>query len=159
MKNWIKAACTAFLLTVIFSVIPFQADCRDIADNTFAKACGRLKHRADNLCRRVKEGCFTREEGVELMARHIHEYFYGPGEEDWVSWTDRFFPYITTTERLKRLDHLSQECLRYVATGRRTNAKYRCRYPEIRETGYVPLVRAYYSRLEKRKEVLRGGVI
>ncbi len=35
MKNWIKAACTAFLLTVIFSVIPFQADCRDIADNTF----------------------------------------------------------------------------------------------------------------------------
>lgn len=35
MKNWIKAACTAFVLTVIFSVIPFQADCRDIADNTF----------------------------------------------------------------------------------------------------------------------------
>ena len=35
MKNWIKAACAAFVLTVIFSVIPFQADCRDIADNTF----------------------------------------------------------------------------------------------------------------------------
>ena len=35
MKNWIKAACTAFVLTVIFSVIPFQADCRDVADNTF----------------------------------------------------------------------------------------------------------------------------
>ena len=118
-----------------------------------------MKHRADKICRSVKEGRFTREKGVELMAMHIHEYFYGPGEEDWVSWTDRFFPYITTTERLKLLDHLSQECLRYVATGRRTNAKYRCRYPEIRETGYVPLVRAYYSRLEKRKEVLRGGVI
>ena len=35
MKNWIKAACVAFVLTVIFSFIPFQADCRDIADNTF----------------------------------------------------------------------------------------------------------------------------
>ena len=139
--------------------IRFTPNAMDIADNTFAKACGRMKHRADKICRSVKEGRFTREKGVELMAMHIHEYFYGPGEEDWVSWTDRFFPYITTTERLKHLDHLSQECLRYVATGRRTNAKYRCRYPEIRETGYVPLVRAYYSRLEKRKEVLRGGVI
>ena len=91
------------------------------------------------------------------MATHIHDYYYGPGEEDWVSWTDRFFPYITTTERLARLDHLSQECLRYVAVGRRTNAKYRCRYQEIRETGYVPLVRAYYSRLEHRNNDPRRG--
>jgi len=137
--------------------IKFAPDTMDIADNTYAKVCGRMKHRADNICRQVKKGCFTREEGLELMAMHIHDYFYGPGEEDWVSWTDRFFPYITTTERLKRLDHLSQECLRYVATGRRTNAKYRYRYPEIRETGYVPLVRAYYSYLEKRNDHPRNS--
>jgi len=135
--------------------ISFAPDKMDIAGCTYAKVCGKMKHRADNICRKVKEGCFTREEGVELMAMHIHDYFYGPGEEGWVSWTDRFFPFITTTERLVRLDHLSQECLRYVATGRRTNAKYRCRYPEIRKTGYVPLVRAYYSRLENRNRDLR----
>ena len=35
MKNWIKAACTAFVLSVIFSFLPFQAQCRDIADSTF----------------------------------------------------------------------------------------------------------------------------
>ena len=137
--------------------IRFAPDAMDIADCTYAKICGRMKHRADNIRRRIEEGCFTREEGLELMATHIHDYYYGPGEEDWVSWTDRFFPYITTTERLKRLDHLSQECLRYVAVGRRTNAKYRCRYQEIRETGYVPLVRAYYSRLEHRNNDPRRG--
>ena len=137
--------------------IRFAPDAMDIADCTYAKICGRMKHRADNIRRRIEEGCFTREEGLELMATHIHDYYYGPGEEDWVSWTDRFFPYITTTERLARLDHLSQECLRYVAVGRRTNAKYRCRYQEIRETGYVPLVRAYYSRLENRNNDPRRG--
>ena len=137
--------------------IRFAPDAMDIADCTYAKICGRMKHRADNIRRRIEEGCFTREEGLELMATHIHDYYYGPGEEDWVSWTDRFFPYITTTERLARLDHLSQECLRYVAVGRRTNAKYRCRYQEIRETGYVPLVRAYYSRLEHRNNDPRRG--
>ncbi len=137
--------------------IRFAPDAMDIADCTYAKICGRMKHRADNIRRRIEEGCFTREEGLELMATHIHDYYYGPGEEDWVSWTDRFFPYITTTERLARLDHLSQECLRYVAVGRRTNAKYRYRYQEIRVTGYVPLVRAYYSRLEHRNNDPRRG--
>ena len=39
--------------------IRFTPNAMDIADNTYAKACGRLKHRADNLCRRVKEGCGT----------------------------------------------------------------------------------------------------
>ena len=35
MKLWLRSACTAFVLTVLFSLLPFQADCRDIADNTF----------------------------------------------------------------------------------------------------------------------------
>ena len=90
----------------------------------------------------------TRERGLEVMAGYIRFYYYGTGKDGWISWTDKFFPYINTIERLKRLDHLSQECLRYVATGRRTNAKYRFRYNEIRSIGYVPLVRAYYSRNE-----------
>ena len=128
--------------------LKFAPDTVDISDNTYTKVCVKMKHRADKICRRVKNGRLTREKGLELMARHIQVYYYGTGEEGLVSWADKFFPYINTTERLKRLDHLSQDCLRYIATGRRTNAKYRFRYSEIRETGYVPLVRAYYSRGE-----------
>ena len=126
--------------------IRFASDGMDISDNTYLKVCAKMKHRADSICRRIKKGTISREHGVEVMARYIRFYYYGTGEEGWVSWTDKFFPYINKVERLRLLDQLSQECLRYIATGRRTNAKYRFRYSEISALGYVPLVRAYYSR-------------
>ncbi len=128
--------------------IKFAPDRIDIADNTYLKVSYKMKHRADSICRRVKKGRLTKEDGLRLMAGYIRFYYYGRGEADWVSWADKFFPHITTVESLKKLDHLSQECLRYIATGRRTNAKYRFRYEDIKDTGYVPLVREYYSRKE-----------
>lgn len=132
--------------------IKFAPDMVDIAENTFLKVSYKMKHRADSICRRVKKGRLTKEDGLRLMAGYIRFYYYGRGENGWISWGDKFFPCITTDESLKKLDHLSQECLRYVATGRRTNAKYRFRYEDIRDTGYVPLVRAYYSRMEEHAQ-------
>lgn len=35
MKLFIKSACIAFVLTVIYSVIPFQAQCSDISEEVF----------------------------------------------------------------------------------------------------------------------------
>ena len=35
MKMFIKSACIAFVLTVIYSLIPFQAECRGISDEVF----------------------------------------------------------------------------------------------------------------------------
>ena len=126
--------------------IKFAPETTDISDNMYLKVTAKMKHRADSICRRIKKGKITRERGLEMMAEYIRFYYYGAGKDGWISWTDKFFPYIHSTERLKRLDHLSQECLRYIATGRRTNAKYRFRYRDIRSSGYVPLVRADYSR-------------
>ncbi len=126
----------------------FAKDAMDIADNTYLKVCYKMKHRADSICRRVKKGRITREDGLRMMAGYIQFQYYGTDEDSRVSWVEKFFPYINTVDRLKRLDHLSQECLRYIATGRRTNAKYRYRYKDIKATGYVPLVRAFYGRNE-----------
>ena len=126
--------------------IRFDVDTMDIAENTYHKAYCKIKHRADSICRRVKIGKLTRETGIKIMAGYIHLYFYGSGEKGGVSWVDKFFPCINTARTLKYLDHLSQESLRYIATGRRTNAKYRFRYEDIKNTGYVPLVRTFYDR-------------
>lgn len=35
MKLFLKAACVAFILTVVYSLIPFQATCADISDEVF----------------------------------------------------------------------------------------------------------------------------
>ena len=129
--------------------IRFDVDTMDIAENTYHKVYSKMKHRADSIARRIKKGRLNKETGIKLMAGYIRLYYFGSGEKGAVSWTEKFFPCINTTKTLKYLDHLSQECLRYIATGRRTNAKYRFRYEDIRNTGYVPLVRAFYDRYDK----------
>ena len=35
MKLWIKSACAAFVLCVIYSLVPFQADCQSISREVF----------------------------------------------------------------------------------------------------------------------------
>lgn len=35
MKLWLKAICIAFVLSVFYSMIPFQAQCHSISDDTF----------------------------------------------------------------------------------------------------------------------------
>lgn len=124
--------------------IRFAPGCCDIADNSYNKVCSKMRHRLDNLCRKVSKGTLSRKEGLQRMSSFINRYYYGTREESERCWVDQFFPFINSVERVRRLDHLSQECLRVVATGRRTNAKYRLRYSDMKELGYVPLVHTYY---------------
>ncbi len=126
--------------------IKFAPDYLDLADNTYSKARARLKHRADRLLRKVRRGEISGKEGAGRMAVFINQYFYGREDQDELSFAEHFFPYITSVERLKRLDHLNQDWLRVLATGRHTNAKYRFRYADIQRLDYVPLVYAYYHR-------------
>lgn len=128
--------------------IKFGAGFTDIADNTYIKTFTRMRHRANSLDRRIKSGRLTKEEGLRRMASYISDYYYSDNGDKRLSWTEQFFPYITSDKRLRKLDHLSQECIRFVATGRMTNAKYRFRYKDISRLGYVPLVRSFHSRIE-----------
>ena len=129
--------------------IKYAPGFQDISDNTYIKASTRIKHRADRLLRKTREGVLSKDEAVSRMAFFVNRYFYGIPEEHGLSFSEHFFPYITSVERLKKLDHLSQDCFRVLATGRHTNAKYRFRYSDIRKLGYVPLVHAYYSRFSR----------
>jgi len=126
--------------------IKFAPGCLDISDNTYIKACTRIKHRADRLLFKIRQGGLSGEEGALRMAAFVKRYFYGREDGDGISFSEQFFPFITSVERLKKLDHLSQDCIRVLATGRHTNAKYRFRYADIQKLDYVPLVYAYYHR-------------
>ena len=127
----------------------------DIADNTYSKVVNRFKHRANSLNRRVRSGRFTREQAAQIMAHIVSAYFYGyvkEGEDDVrYRWIDRIFPVITTTERLSSIDKVGEDCIRFVATGRKTNAKYRMTYKDIKKLGFTPLVHSYYHRFEEEE--------
>ena len=131
--------------------IKFADGYTDIANNTFSKVTNKFKHRANSLNRSVRKGKLNREQAAEIMSRIIHGYFYGneknADENGHVhKWIDRFFPVITSTDRIKLIDEVAENCIRFVGTGRKTNAKYRITYTDIKQMGFVPLVYTYYHR-------------
>ena len=122
----------------------------DLSDNTFGKICSRMKHRQNKLMRYVRSGKMTRETAFKKMMAYINNQFYSARESDnRYSFARKVLGIITTSERLKLLDELSEDCLRCVGSGRKTNAKYRIRYEDMREAGFRPLVHEYYRRFEK----------
>ena len=125
----------------------------DIADNTYGKVRNRMSHRANKLVRGVRKGKFDHKEAMSRMARTINTYFYYRGKDNTgVSWTDKFIYDVTVPDRLRLLDQFSEDCIRYVGTGRKTNAKYRVRYKDIKELGFKPLVHVFYRRYEEDEE-------
>ena len=128
----------------------FGVNLVEISDNTFTKISTRLKHRANKLMRNVSKGKISRSRALRRMAQTIESQFYGlkdKGEEH--NWAKRVMMTINTPERLKLLDQFSEDCLRVVGSGRKTNAKYRVRYEDMKKLGYKPLVHEYYHRYEK----------
>ena len=86
MKGFIKAACVALILTVLFTMIPFQAACSDISDSVFRlhilansdseadqnlklKVRDRLLEYSQTLFQKAK----TKEEAEMLIANRLQE--------------------------------------------------------------------------------------
>ena len=86
MKGFIKAACVALILTVLFTMIPFQAACSEISDSVFRlhilansdseadqnlklKVRDRLLEYSQTLFQKAK----TKEEAEMLIANRLQE--------------------------------------------------------------------------------------
>ena len=62
-----------------------------------------------------------------------------------LTWTRWYFPIINTTNTISKLDHYMQECIRFIATEKRTNKRFDFKYDMIKRLGYRSLVHEYYK--------------
>ena len=126
----------------------------DIAENSLEKIEWKLRHYADKLLRKERRGELTKEEAMQRMIDRVDRYFFGVvREERELNWVDWAFRILTRNDSLKRIDTCSQECIRLVGSGgKRTGAKYRVRYKDMRRMGYRTLVHAYYHGFERRTD-------
>ena len=69
-----------------------------------------------------------------------------------LTWTRWFFPIINTTDTLKEIDRYMQDCIRFLATGTRTKARFQFRYEDMKALGYKSLVHEYYN-IKQKEEV------
>ncbi len=117
----------------------------DIAPSSIKKLKRKMRIRAKRIQRDKKGRYNSPEEKAKHLLLLNHRTFYGkPGSRD-LSWSQWAFPVITRTDSLKALDLYNQRCLRYVLTGKWSDAQYRVKYEELKKLGYKSLVREYYS--------------
>ena len=100
-----------------------------------SRALLRWKNRKhlDNIC------------AAKAFVKSFNIKLYDNPKNTELTWSRWYFPIINTTESLAQLDHYMQECIRYIATGRRTKKRYDFTYQMMKGLGYRSLVNEYYK--------------
>jgi hypothetical protein len=91
---------------------------------------------------------------AKAFIRVFNRKLFENNMEHELTWARWYFPLINTTDSLKVLDRYSQDCIRYLATGKRTKSAYNFRYADMKEIGYISLVNRYYNMQKIRESVV-----
>ena len=104
-----------------------------------------MRRKARSLSRWASKKNLLGEYAARAFVKRINTKLYDNPVYSELTWTRWFFPVINTDETLKKIDEYMQECIRYLATGKRTKSRYNFRYEDIKNLGYRNLVNEYYK--------------
>ncbi len=121
-----------------------DGDCVDLAEVSVSKMKDKMRRKARALVRWKKRKDASDERAIKAFIRHFNRKFYDNPKQHEVTWCRWYFPTVTTSQSLKKLDEYMVSRIRYIATGKYTKANYNLRYEEIKNMGYRSLVNAYY---------------
>ncbi len=117
----------------------------DIAPVTIKKLKKKMRRKARSLRRWHMRNNIEGEKAAKAFIRIFNRKLFEHPEDNELSWSYWFFSVINTAESLKIIDNYSQECIRYLVSGKRTKARYNVRYDELKGLGYKNLVHEYYG--------------
>ncbi len=118
----------------------------DISLASFEKLKAKMRRKARALSRWADKKGVPREKAAKVFIKRFNAKLYDNPIHNDLTWARWFFPIINTDKTLKLIDSYMLECIRYLATGRRTKAKYNCKYDEIKALGFRSLVNEYYKQ-------------
>lgn len=123
----------------------------DVSKVSAEKLKKKMRRKSRALVRwKDKKGADS-ERAVKAFVRTFNNKLYSSDLENELTWTRWFFPVINTHKTLAEIDHYMQDCIRYIATGKRNNGRFKYRYADMKKLGYRSLVHEYY--LLKRHRV------
>jgi len=143
--NPAKEARTAPSECWTFLGICYQDGVVDVAPASLEKLKAKMRRKSRALVRwQARKGATGLNAAKAFIRIFNKKLFENPVEHEltWVRW---YFPLINTTESLKVIDQYSQQCIRYLATGKHNKAQYNFRYEDMKELGYKSLVNCYYK--------------
>ena len=129
-----------------------NGDVIDLAGVSVTKMKGKMRRKTRALKRWADrngiEGVNAAKAFIRIFNRKLFENAAGH-ELTWAYW---FFPVLTTAESLHQIDLYAQECIRYLASGKRTKARFNVRYEDMKALGYRSLVHEFYAFKKQKNE-------
>ena len=136
----------------VFLGVCFRDGVVDVAPVSVVKLKAKMRRKMRALERWQRKKGVERIRAAKAFVRVFHEKLFENPAENELTWSRWYFPLINTADSLRKIDRYRQNCIRYLATGKRTKAAYNFRYEEMKELGYVSLVHEFYRDREKTEE-------
>lgn len=138
-----------------WTFLGFSYDCGviDISTVSFAKLKAKMRRKTRSLARWADKKKLPGEYAARAFIKQFNRKLFDNPVYSELTWTRWFFPVINTAATLKQIDQYMQDCIRYLATGTRSKARYQFRYENMKELGYRNLVNEYYKAKQEGTEV------
>ncbi len=129
-----------------FLGLHYEGGVIDLSPHTLYKFRGKLRRLANRYDRLRERKGLDGHCAVQWFLKRLNRKFYGIGHDSGdLCWSRWFFPLITTSATLSRIDALVQQKIRFVASGLHSKRSYKAiSYDQMKELGYLPLVAAYH---------------
>lgn len=140
----------------VFLGFSYQNGIVDIAPASLDKLKAKMRRKTRSLMRWKLRKKASGERAARAFIKTFNRKLFETTPEHDLTWARWYFPMINTTASLSVIDHYAQDCIRYLATGKRSKAAYNFRYEQMKQLGYRSLVHCYYTHLwgEKSEETV-----
>lgn len=133
-----------------FLGVSFENGVFDVSEVSASKLKMKMRRKSRALLRWKARKGVDNDKAARAFVKAFNRKLYDNDAENELTWSRWFFPIINTTRTLTLIDHYMQDCLRYIATEKRTKGRYRFTYEDMKALGYRNLVHEYYQIQEQK---------
>jgi hypothetical protein len=116
----------------------------DVSKVSVQKLKSKMKRKAKALRRWAEVNGKDGWMAARAFIKHFNKILYTSESNSEVNWSWWYFPLITTDRSLKKIDSYMQDCIRYIAIGKRTKSRFNFSYVQIKQLGMHSLVNMWY---------------
>ena len=117
----------------------------DVSKVSVLKLKAKMKRKSRALRRWAEKGGRDGWMAARAFIKHFNRKLYTSECTSEVNWSWWYFPLITTNRSLKQIDAYMQDCIRYIATGKRPKSRFNFRYEQMKDLGMKSLVNMWFT--------------
>ena len=129
-----------------WTFLGFEYDGKDIdvCEVSVQKLKAKMRRKARALHRWAEVNGKDGWMAARAFIKHFNKKLYTCDDRSEINWSLWYFPLITTDKSLKIIDRYMQDCIRYLAIGKRAKSRFNFRYEQMKELGMISLINKWY---------------